>query len=127
MRERPILPAAHAALNAERAGRPYQPSNGTEGEFFFEAWCRGCARDRAMREGDDVNECDDDEVCNLIARSMAFKPGDAEYPAEWQYDKTGQPCCTAFVPAGEPIPTPPCAHTMALPLGNDTGDGGAHG
>ncbi|QDJ52843.1 hypothetical protein [Bordetella hinzii] len=118
MRERPILPAAHAALNAERAGRPYQPSNGTEGEFFFEAWCRGCARDRAMR--DDIKECDDDEGCNLIARSMAFKPGDAEYPAEWQYDKAGQPCCTAFVPAGEPIPTPPCLHTMALPLGGDT-------
>ncbi len=116
----PILPDCHAALNAERAGQPYQPSNGTEGEFFFEAWCRGCARDRAMREGDDVNDCDDNEVCDLIARSMAFKPGDAEYPVEWQYDKEGQPCCTAFVPAGRPIPATPCAHTTALPLGTAT-------
>lgn len=118
----PILTARHAALNFERAGQPYQPSSGTEGEFFFEAWCRRCARDRAMREGDELEECDDNEVCGLIALSMAFKPGDAEYPAEWQYDKKGQPCCTAFVPAGEAIPKPPCAHTMALPLDVVTDD-----
>lgn len=48
------------------------------------------------------------------------RPGDAEYPAEWQYDKAGQPCCTAFVPAGQSTPTPLCPHTMALPLGADT-------
>ena len=29
--------ASYAALNVERAGQPYQPSNGTEGEFFFDA------------------------------------------------------------------------------------------
>lgn len=117
-----ILTSGHAALNIERAGQPYQPSNGTEGEFFFEAWCRGCARDRAMREGEDINDCDDNEVCDLIARSMASKPGDPEYPVEWQYNKKGQPCCTAFVPAGEPIPASPCRHTMALPLAVATDD-----
>lgn len=36
-----ILTSGHAALNVERAGQPYQPSNGTEGEFFFDAWRRG--------------------------------------------------------------------------------------
>ena len=33
----------------------YLPSNGTEGECFFESWCRHCQRDRAMR--DDVPMC----------------------------------------------------------------------
>jgi hypothetical protein len=114
-----ILTPDHAAMNVSRAGEPYQPANGFEGELFFERWCQHCARDRAMREGDDFNECDDEEVCNLIALSMAFKPGDPEYPSAWQYGKDGQPCCKAFVPAGQPIPKPPCAHTIALPLGTD--------
>lgn len=109
-----IYPDDFARQLMERAGQPYQPSNGTEGEFFFAAWCCECARDKAMREGDAIEDCDDNERCDLIGLSMAFKPGDAEYPTEWQYGKDGQPCCTAFVPAGKPIPVPPCAHTVPL-------------
>lgn len=109
-----IFPKELADRLKARAGEKYQPSNGTEGEYFFESWCCHCARDKAMREGADFDECDDNEKCEIIALTMAFKPTDAEYPPEWQYDKNGQPCCTAFVPAGEAVPTPRCAHTADM-------------
>ncbi|WP_234085371.1 hypothetical protein [Azonexus sp. R2A61] len=109
-----IYPADLAALTAQRAGEKYRPSNGTESECFFAAWCRKCQRDKSMREGVDVDECDDNERCDLIARTFVFDVEDAEYPTEWQYGKDGQPCCTAFVPAGDPIPTPRCTKTLEL-------------
>lgn len=102
-----IYPADWAALCAERVGQPYQPSNGTEGECFISSWCGECQRDKSMREGAPIEECDDDELCDIIARSFAYSPGDEQYPKEWQYDKDGQPCCTAFIPVGDPIPPPP--------------------
>ena len=76
----------------------YRPGSGTEGEAFFENWCCNCARDKAMREGADFDECDDNELCELIA--AAFR-GPIK---EWIYDASGHPCCTAFVEAGNPIP-----------------------
>jgi hypothetical protein len=94
--------------------RLYQPSNGTEGECFFNAWCCQCARDVSMNSGKPIDECDDNEKCALITNSMAFNPGDAEYPQEWQYDKDGVPCCTAFVPVGQPIPKPRCERTLDM-------------
>ena len=99
-----IYPPEWAALNVESAGEKYQPSNGSEGDMFFNAWCCQCQRDKAMREGCDIDECDDNERCDIIARTMAFRTDDDEYPPEWQYGKDGQPCCTAFVPVGEKIP-----------------------
>lgn len=113
-----IYPADWAALNVDRAGEKYRPSNSTEGEFFFDAWCRCCARDNAMREGADLDERDDNEWCDIITRTCTHNVESAEYPVEWQYAKDGQPCCTAFVEAGEPIPPPRCEHTPDLFDGN---------
>lgn len=79
-------------------GEKYLPSNGTEGECFFESWCRHCQRDRSMRDGEPVEDCDDNELCDIIARSFR---GDVD---EWVYSQHGEPTCTAFVPAGKPIP-----------------------
>lgn len=87
-----------------KPGDPYRPSSGTAGECFFGRWCCHCARDKAMREGADIDECDDNEKCELIANSMAFKPGDANYPKEWIYDAQGAPCCTAFIESWEGVP-----------------------
>lgn len=92
----------------EHAGEQWEPSNGTEGELFIAAWCCNCAMDKAMREGADFDECDDDEKCEIIGASFR---GEA---AEWQYDRNGQPCCTAFVPAGETIPAPRCTQTADM-------------
>lgn len=94
-----IHPTGWAALNIDRAGERYQPSNGTEGMIFIDAWCSHCARDKAMSEGNSVEECDDRELCPIIARSMAN--GGCE---EWVYGSDGQPRCTEYVEQGQPIP-----------------------
>lgn len=114
-----IYTDSHASLCKSMAGKKYQPSNGTEGEWFFESWCRHCERDAAMNSGANLDDCDDDQKCDIIARSMAYSTNDAEYPSEWIYGQDGQPRCTAFSPVGEPLPTPRCAHTI------DMFDGGA--
>jgi len=75
----------------------YLPSNGTEGAAFMDTWCRNCQRDKAMREGADFDECDDNELCEIIA--AAFR-GPVN---EWIEDASG-PRCTAFVEAGKPVP-----------------------
>ena len=67
------------------AGKPYRPSNGTEGEMFQEQFCHRCRRDQ-----------DEDDPCTILTETMAFSIDDAEYPTEWVYDKDGTPCCTAF-------------------------------
>lgn len=100
-----VFPLKRAEMAKERAGQPYQPSNGTEGMAFFEAWCFFCLRDKSMREGVPFDECDDDEKCELIGNSMAFRPGEPGYPKEWVIGADGQPCCTGYVAFGEPMPT----------------------
>lgn len=109
-----IYPATLAAMTAKRAGEKYRPSNGTEGDLFFAAWCGKCQRDKAMREGCAIEECDDSERCDLIAATMIFDVDEPGYPTEWQYDKTGQPSCTAYIPAGDILPPTRCEHTQDL-------------
>lgn len=114
MTGRVIFPTDMAEMLKPRAGEKYQPSNGTEGEMFFRSWCFQCQRDKAMREGCDVDECDDDERCEIIADTMAFAVDDPQYPSEWQYGKDGQPCCTAFVSAGSAVPPARCDKTIDM-------------
>lgn len=64
--------------------KPYRPSNGTEGEFFYCDWCAKCAREN------------EDDHCEILTRSMVFSIGDDEYPVEWVEDEDG-PRCTAFL------------------------------
>lgn len=98
-----IFSESWAALNQLCAGQKYRPSNGTEGAIFMEAWCGECQRDKSMREGAPLEECDDSERCDIIADTFAYDINDPKYPIAWQYGKDGQPRCTAFVPAGQPI------------------------
>lgn len=79
------------------AGKPYQPSNGTEGEMFMHMWCSGCERDRAFREDPDNND-----GCEIAANVMAYRVSDPKYPAEWRYDAEGTPKCSAWEPAVRP-------------------------
>ena len=91
----------------------YRPGGSEERALFFSAWCFQCQRDMAMREGEDIDECDDDEVCPIVAR--IFLPiSEPEYPGEIRLDDAGNPMCAAFVPAGHPIPEPRCEHTADL-------------
>ena len=77
-------------------GKQWNPSNGSEGTFFMDAYCSKCARDKAMREGCDFDDCADDDLCEIIA--AAFR-GQA---VEWRELPDGDVTCIAFVPAEEP-------------------------
>ena len=57
-----------------------------------------------MREGCDIDECDDNEKCEITALTMIYSVDEPEYPKQWTYDENGNPCCTAFIPAGDNIP-----------------------
>lgn len=109
-----IYPASFAAITIKRAGDKYRPSNGTEGQLFLDAFCRRCQRDGAMRDGEPVEVADDDQRCEIIGLTMILDVSEPEYPTAWQYGRDGQPCCTQFVPAGEPVPEPRCTHTQEL-------------
>lgn len=88
-------------------GEQWVPSNGTEGDSFLCAACGNCARDKSMREGVDLDECDDNEKCEIIAASFR---GEA---VEWRIEN-GEVFCTAFVEAGQEIPPPHDEFTLDL-------------
>lgn len=82
--------------------RLYQPSNGTEGEYFFAQWCERCDRDDTMNGRADWEHAE--KVCQIIGDTMAYNITDPEYPKEWRYGRHG-PECTAFRPMREPGPS----------------------
>lgn len=98
-----IYPDSFAAIVIENGSidKKWRPSNGTEGELFFNCWCDDCERSGCR-------------TCEIIGRTMFHEKDDPEYPIEWQYSPNGHPCCTAYVPIGEPIPEPRCEHTVDL-------------
>lgn len=89
-------------------GAQWIPSNGTDGYSFLDTHCSQCAKDKAMCEGFPIEECDDNEVCKIIAASFVGKA------IEWRELETGEIKCMAFVPTGESIPAPRCTHTAEL-------------
>lgn len=89
-------------------GRQWIPSNGAEGYSFLEAACGRCARDKSMRDGAPLDECDDNELCEIIAASFR---GEA---VEWRQLDNDEVTCVAFVPHGQPIPPPRCDRTRDL-------------
>lgn len=67
--------------------QPYRPSNGTEGEIFYDNWCVRCHREAGASK------------CRIYGRSMMYNIGDKGYPKEWIRDVgpwPGNPRCTAF-------------------------------
>lgn len=97
-----------APNNDTLPGEQWTPSNATVGYSFLEDWCMKCLRDRAMREGIDVDECDDQDRCEILGASFR---GEA---VEWREMPDGEVKCIAFVPSGDPLPTPRCRHTADL-------------
>jgi hypothetical protein len=69
----------------DQAGKPYRPSNGTEGEIFMEKWCERCMLDT------------EDNPCEILTCALCFDIDESDYPKEWRYDYAGRPMCTAFV------------------------------
>lgn len=73
----------------ENAGKPYRPSNGTEGEIFMSAWCNHCYFE-------DIHDPHSEMNCGIITLTHALDIGDEDYPKEWVFDESGKPKCTAF-------------------------------
>lgn len=69
----------------EWAGKPYLPSNGTEGMYFTSEFCDCCIRQHP--DPDNKRQCNDILLEALIGNQ----------PPEWKYDAMGSPTCTAFV------------------------------
>lgn len=72
-------------------GRPYRPSNGSEGDCFIHTHCYNCINGKYEHTGD-VN----DNPCDILSRSFWCEIGDKNYPEEWQYNDDGNPTCTAW-------------------------------
>lgn len=68
------------------SGKPFQPSNGTEGMIFTDAFCMNCIH------------CDPDpngkKQCMILCKTMLYTPKDKEYPEEWVFNDEGWPVCT---------------------------------
>jgi hypothetical protein len=67
--------------------KKYRPSNGQEGEWFMEDYCYQCAKD----------DPDNNLLCPIIAKTMAFDIDDKRYPGQWQYGADNMPLCTEFI------------------------------
>lgn len=60
-------------------GRSWRPANGSEGDMWRAAACGPC-----FWAG----------ICSIEDRAMASRPGDDDYPSQWQIGPDGQPMCT---------------------------------
>jgi len=70
----------------ECAGKPYRPSNGSEGDIFMSNFCYKCIHD----------DMENEDYCHILNRTFVHEPEDEEYPKEWIYNQEGRPICTAF-------------------------------
>ena len=70
--------------------RLYQPSNGSEGDWFTEKFCMKCIHCNPDPTGK--------KQCDILCRSLGFNITDPQYPREWIYNDKGKPTCTAHKP-----------------------------
>ena len=77
------------AAHVKSIGKPYRPSNGTEGEIFEHKWCSACHFNGP---------------CRVFLTAMAFNENEKGYPKELVVGPDGQPECTKFE---EPKPRKP--------------------
>lgn len=73
------------------AGQKFQPSNGTEGMIFTEAFCERCIHEKFVHTGEYG-----DLQCEIFSNTMLYNVNDKEYPQEWQYNEKGWPVCTKW-------------------------------
>ncbi len=69
-------------------GKPYQPSNGTEGMWFMEEYCMNCLH------------CDPDpngrKQCEVMCAAMCYNIDEPKYPKEWVYDENDHASCSKW-------------------------------
>lgn len=91
----------------------YRPSSGHEGEWFIREWCQQCERDKCQNGSKPMDECQPEDLCQIIGDTMFMDINDPDYPKEWVEDETG-PRCTAFVEVGSIVKDKPCQFTSDL-------------
>lgn len=77
--------------------KKYQPSNGTEGDFFMQDFCYRCKHydpDACLGSGDCTKI--DDTGMSILCKTVWMDVKEEGYPEEWQYGEDGLPRCTAF-------------------------------
>jgi hypothetical protein len=84
-----MWPQRVADARKRSAGKPYRPSNGTEGDIFESQWCLGCHFNGR---------------CGVLIYSMGYAADEKGYPKELVIGPDGQPECTKFK---EPVPAQP--------------------
>lgn len=82
-----------AEVMKKRAGKPYRPSNGTEGDMFQVLFCGRCTKDSYDPE------TGGGELCPIIGDTMCCDVDSPEYPKAWVISERGQPVCKEFAPA----------------------------
>lgn len=96
MTTNPAKQPIYAGDWSRSAGKPYRPSNGTEGEIFQEMWCQRCVRDQYGYDAE--TDSFDGESCPILMNTLMLDADEEGYPTEWRYDAKGIPECTAFEP-----------------------------
>lgn len=103
------------------AGKPYMPSNGTEGDWFHCTFCHNCIHEKFTHTQDFA-----DKQCEVFNRGFLSAPDPIK---EWVYNDEGKPSCTEYShwdwgdedggwnepPDNHPINDPP--NQLKLPLG----------
>lgn len=69
--------------------RKYQPSNGTEGEWFIDKHCMQCIHCDPDPDGE--------KQCEILCATFVYNVSEPEYPKEWTYDENENPTCTEWV------------------------------
>lgn len=69
--------------------KKYQPSNGSEGDWFEDKFCMNCLHTNP-------DPCKKPQ-CEIWCRAVCWNVNDEHYPKEWIYDKNNKPTCTAWI------------------------------
>jgi len=66
----------------------YQPSNGSEMDYFSAQFCFKCSKMSVS--------CEAKNQCGIFRNVLCYDVKDKEYPKQWRY-VDDKPCCTSFV------------------------------
>lgn len=84
-------------------GKPFRPSNGTEGCIFESRYCEHCSRDAAFR-----HDMENNDGCEILAAAHA-----GEQPPQWVW-RDGMGHCTNF--SDDPANPVRCPFTKEMDL-----------
>jgi hypothetical protein len=78
----------------------FRPSNGTTGDAFHADWCEKCARM--------------EEPCPILGAALFNNIDEPDFPQEWRYNASNEPCCTGFAEDASQVAPARCDKTFEL-------------